>query len=220
MIDSTKLNSYIERYVRDFDNPGPDGKIWWKEEKYKWQAIRAFHDNWNLDADNIGEMLTRSLKPAYNLLETGSKRSRSMIVDMAHHEPETIRGMFQTLFNDSKEPTAIYSLIQDFKSSAESILQKHYLETDHHYQDENTISTYLWLWDPSKYYIYKISLLKVLASELAPDYKFVASSASYEQNLNNAFNLYQDIREAIIQNEELISFIDNHLQHDSLSFMT
>ena len=40
MIDSTKLNSYIERYVRDFDNPGPDGKIWWKEEKYKWHLLQ------------------------------------------------------------------------------------------------------------------------------------------------------------------------------------
>ncbi len=49
MINAEKLKPILEGYKSYL----PDH---WDDEKYKWEAIKYFQDNWNIDAPNFGKM--------------------------------------------------------------------------------------------------------------------------------------------------------------------
>ena len=42
MINRQKLSAALEEYKKDFDSE-------WQDEKYKWQAVKCFQDNWDID---------------------------------------------------------------------------------------------------------------------------------------------------------------------------
>ena len=70
-----------------------------------------------------------------------------------------------------------------------------------HYQNENSISTYLWLRYPDKYYIFKLSEVKVVASELESDYRF--KKGAYADNIHNFYALYNEICAELQKDDEL-----------------
>ena len=41
MINRQKLSAALEEYKKDFDSE-------WQDEKYKWQAVKCFQDNWDI----------------------------------------------------------------------------------------------------------------------------------------------------------------------------
>ena len=49
-MDINIINSFIAEYKSDFQRLD-------SEERYKWEAIKCFQDNWNPDAENFEEML-------------------------------------------------------------------------------------------------------------------------------------------------------------------
>ncbi len=55
MINRQKLSAALEEYKKDFDSE-------WQDEKYKWQAVKCFQDNWDIDAGDFVAMLAKSLK--------------------------------------------------------------------------------------------------------------------------------------------------------------
>ena len=73
------------------------------------------------------------------------------------------------LFDETKD---VYERIEAFKMQSSIMLEKYGNGAGQHYQYENAISTYLWLRYPDKYYIFKLSEVKVVASELESDYRF------------------------------------------------
>ena len=48
MIDESALQDYLTEYKEAFVS-----EIW-PDEKYKWQAVQHFQDNWDLGADDLG----------------------------------------------------------------------------------------------------------------------------------------------------------------------
>ena len=46
MINLGKLTPVLDGYKKYFP-------IHWNDEKYKWEAIKYFQDNWNIDAENF-----------------------------------------------------------------------------------------------------------------------------------------------------------------------
>ncbi|MFR2691975.1 MAG: hypothetical protein ACLTBV_13515 [Enterocloster bolteae] len=60
----------------------------------------------------------------------------------------------------------------NFKQKSNSLLERYGNGAAQHYQHENAICTYLWLRYPDKYYIYKLSEIKAVSSELESDYTF------------------------------------------------
>ena len=61
MINRQKLSAALEEYKKDFDSE-------WEDEKYKWQAVKCFQDNWDIHAVDFVAMLAKSLKKTANLL--------------------------------------------------------------------------------------------------------------------------------------------------------
>ncbi len=130
----------------------------WNDEKYKWVAVKHFQDNWDIDSINFAPMLEESFSMASNLLQGGMYYANKMICEFANTDPEKVRKMFRSLYDES---TPLAERITAFRSSSdEFIAARLNNEPDrvkglHHYQDLRAISVYLSFRYPEKYFLYK-----------------------------------------------------------------
>ena len=158
---------------------------WWNGEKYKWEAIQCFQENWDVNAPDFAGMLKRSLAKAGNLLRSRNSSPEGMIVGFAKAAPEEVRTMFIALYDESRD---VVERIGAFKGQSAVLLQKYGNGAVQHYRYENTISTYLWLRYPDKYYIYKLREAKAAAGALNAGYRF--KKGAYAGNLRNFQRFY------------------------------
>lgn len=200
MIDKSRLKDVLAAYKRDFV------PLEWTEEKYKWEAIKCFQDNWDVNADDFADMLHRSLSKTYNLLDSGNYFPRRMIELFAKVAPDEVRAMFIDLYDESKD---VYDRMKGFKDQAKIMLEKYGNGVKNHYQTENAISVYLWLRYPDKHYIYKFSEAEMTSDTLGSDY--VIKEGAYEENIRNAIRMYDEIREEIKLDTELLDIFHSQL---------
>lgn len=200
MFDKFRLQEALSKYKQDFVSTQ------WSNEKYKWEAVKFFQDNWDVNAADFAEMLTRSLSKTYNLLASMNNFPAKMIEGFAKTAPEEVRAMFIALFDESND---VVSRIIEFKDKASVLLEKYGNGAGQHYQYENAVSTYLWLRYPDKYYIYKYGEVKAVADELESEYRF--KKGAYADNLRNFFALYDEICEEIKRDNSLAGLLKSQL---------
>ena len=200
MFEQFRLTEVLVQYKQNFVS-----KLW-GEEKYKWEAVKWFQDNWDVNAPDFAEMLNRSLDKTYNLLASANNFPKGMIVGFAKSAPEEVRAMFLSLYDESKD---VYERINAFKMQSTVRLEKYGNGAAQHYQYENAISTYLWLRFPDKYYIYKFGEVKTVASELESDYRF--KKGAYADNIRNFLKLYDEISVALKEDTELVNLFQSQL---------
>ena len=192
MFDEFRLKEALVSYKRDF------AQKLWPNEKYKWQAVKCFQLNWDVNATDFAEMLKKSLSATANLLASVNNFPARMIQKFAEIVPEEVRAMYIELFDESKD---VYERINSFKLKSSLLLERYGNGAAQHYQNENSISTYLWLRYPDKYYIFKLSEVKVVASELESDYRF--KKGAYADNIHNFYALYNEICAELQKDDEL-----------------
>jgi 5-methylcytosine-specific restriction protein B len=192
MFDEFRLKEALVSYKRDF------AQKLWPNEKYKWQAVKCFQLNWDVNATDFAEMLKKSLSATANLLASVNNFPARMIQKFAEIVPEEVRAMYIELFDESKD---VYERINSFKLKSSILLERYGNGAAQHYQNENSISTYLWLRYPDKYYIFKLSEVKVVASELESDYRF--KKGAYADNIHNFYALYNEICAELQKDDEL-----------------
>ncbi len=200
MFDQFRLKEVLAQYKRNFVSTQ------WGNEKYKWEAVKWFRDNWDVNAQNFPEMLNRSLDKTFNLLASNNNFPKGMIVGFAKAAPEEVRAMFIALFDESKD---VFERMNAFKMQSSILLEKYGNGAAQHYQYENAISTYLWLRYPDKYYIYKFGEVKTVASELEADYRF--KKGAYADNIRNFLRLYDEISLALKEDTELVNLFQSQL---------
>lgn len=200
MFDKFRLKDVLVKYKQDFVSTQ------WGNEKYKWEAAKCFQDNWDVNAADFADMLTRSLAKTYNLLASMNNFPARMITGFAKTAPEEVRSMFLALFDEIKD---VYERIDAFKMQSSVLLEKYGNGAGQHYQYENAISTYLWLRYPDKYYIYKFGEIKAVADELESDYRF--KKGAYADNIRNFYKLYDEICKELKQDTELVNLLRSQL---------
>lgn len=203
MFNKSILEKVLAQYKQDFV------LTQWKNENYKWKAVKQFQDNWDVNASDFSEMLSRSLEKTYNLLASANNFPKGMMSEFAKAAPEEVRAMFIALFDESRD---VFERMDEFKHQSSVLLEKYENGAAQHYQYENAISTYLWLRYPDKYYIYKFSEVKTVASELESDYQF--RKGAYAENIRNFLNLYDEISAALKEDAELVNLLHSHLTDD------
>lgn len=200
MFDKFRLKDVLAHYKQNFVSTQ------WGNEKYKWEAVKWFQDNWDVNAQNFPEMLSRSLDKTFNLLASINNFPRRMIVSFSRAAPEEVRAMFIALFDENKD---VYERINAFKLQSSILLERYGNGVAQHYQYENAISTYLWLRYPDKYYIYKFGEVKNVANELETDYRF--KKGAYADNIHNFLRLYDEISLALKEDTELVNLFRSQL---------
>lgn len=200
MFDQSILKDVLAKYKQDFV------PMEWGNEKYKWIAVRCFQDNWDVNAPDFADMLSRSLAKTYNLLASMNNFPASMIQEFAKTAPEEVRAMFIALFDESRD---VYERIKAFKAQSAVLLKKYGNGAAQHYQRENAVTTYLWLRYPDKHYIYKFTEIKAVAEKLKNDYRF--KKGAYADNIRNFYKFYDEICEELKQDSELVQLFRSQL---------
>lgn len=200
MFDQFRLKDVLAQYKQSFVSTQ------WGNEKYKWEAVKWFQDNWDVNASDFPEMLSRSLDKTFNLLASNNNFPKGMIVGFAKAAPEEVRAMFIALFDESQD---VFERMNAFKMQSSILLEKYGNGAAQHYQYENAISTYLWLRYPDKYYIYKFGEVKTVSSELESDYRF--KKGAYADNIRNFLKLYDEISVALKEDTELVNLFQSQL---------
>lgn len=208
MIDQEKLKETLKAYKKDFSGN------WWKDEKYKWEAVRWFQDHWDIEAADFPTMLESALEKTGNLLTAANFFPRRMIIEMSGWAPEEMRALFRALFDESSD---VVERILTFKAAADELFhaygnQERLGNTKKGYstyQSEYAVSTYLWLRFPDTYYVYKFSIASAAAKVLNADYHFV--QGRYRENLRNFFAFYDEIRSEVKKDSQLAELLNSRL---------
>lgn len=157
-IDSVFFVNLVSLYKKNFS----EHRFGKSYEIYKWEAVKCFQDNWDIEAPDFAQMLKASLAKTANLLSSARFFPKKMIELFSEDVPEKVRLMFRNLFDEQKP---LLERVEAFELTAEEMLQA-YPDYGASYQTPNAISTYLWLRYPEKYYIYKYSIIKEVAKNL------------------------------------------------------
>ena len=203
MFDQKKCERALADFKQDFVGRQ------WPNEKYKWEAVKWFQDHWDVNAPDFAGMLTESLKKTYNLLASMNNYPRRMIEGYAKGTPEDVRAMFIALFD---ETTDVWERIDAFKRKADELKTRLSPDVGQHYQNENAITTYLWLRYPDKYYIYKLSEIRATNKALNGSYSF--RRGDYAGNIRSFMAFYDEICEALRQDSELVAMIKSQLSEE------
>lgn len=198
-IDKEKFEELKTNYLNDFDNYIPD-------EIYKWEAIKVFNDNWDLNVPNeeFANMVEKSLKESDNILMANRYYPYSTLLTFSRKEPETVRKMFEVLFDETED---LYNRINNFVNKSDELLDKYLEEGKSHYQDMHVISVYLGFKYPNKYYLFKSQANKNVLKYLGID----ISDSDKIKELINYFNICNEIHKLIIKDDRITEKLDSSL---------
>ena len=88
------LIKVIKTYKKSFDR-------WFPEDVYKWKASKTYKENWNLDSDDVLDMINKAFADTNNLLMSNMYFPFGMIKGFTEKEPETVRSMFYNLYDET-----------------------------------------------------------------------------------------------------------------------
>ena len=148
---SDKLKFIIGKYKENFATVD-------KQERYKWQAVSWYKQYWDLDATDFAQMVTVAFEKADNLLASGMYYAYKMLTEFANADPEKVREIFRTLYDESIPFADRYDT---FRGECDSYIKQLKAQTGkdyNHYQDLHAISVYLFFEYPEKYFIYKSTM--------------------------------------------------------------
>ena len=216
MIDNNELDKLLLKYKESFPTRFKE------DEGYKWQAVAWFQKYWNLDAEDFGEMFKIATEKTFNLLASNHHFPKAMIGEFIKSAgTEVVREMFTILFDETKD---LAERIAYFIETSDNNLTKYFGDKyASHFQNLNSISTYLWLRFPDKYYIYRYSeykrLLEILKSTA------IAETGNNPENLLRAYQVYGEVNTRLLSDTECKSLLnacldDSYYADPNLNTMT
>ena len=178
-----------------------------KDEKYKWEAVKHFQDNWDIDAEDFGAMFKKATQKAGNLLASVSSFPRGMILEFAKADKEATRQMFRNLYDESID---LAQRIDDFVKASEDMRARYNDGTwKNHYQNTNAISVYLWLRYPDKYYIYKYEIYSDVSKEFESDFR---PKLRYSvNNIVGGYAMYDELCRYLQADKDIRKMLDSLL---------
>ena len=85
MFDKFRLKAALDEYKKRF------AQTQWPDEKYKWEAVKCFQVNWDVNADDFTGMLTKALSQTANLLASVNNFPARMITKFAETAGEEVQ---------------------------------------------------------------------------------------------------------------------------------
>lgn len=202
MIDRKKFDKLVKEYQNYFTNhKGENGESYWEEEEFKWRGIKTFQDNWDIEAEDLSDMIKRSLNGVSHMMVSQARFPEGMIEGFAEQEPDTVRAMFKDLFDESKD---IVERFHSFKQKSADLLERVGNGAKNHFQDERTIALYLWLRYPDKYYVYQYTQTRNLSIALGSDHRII--KGRLDSNIREWLALYNEVTELMKQKPEVRSW--------------
>jgi len=172
-------------------------------ELYKWSVIKNFKDTWDIESKDFATMLENSLQPvSCNLWTAFNYLPRKMITSIAKNNPEDVRSMFVTLFDENKDLSERISL---FQTKAKELTDQ--INPDKKfssYQDKRAICVYLALMYPEKYYLFKHEMYVKFCNITGLRDKPKKSKKGNNEILFDYFDLCNEVRDELTKDTDLI----------------
>lgn len=200
-INHSKFQDAISGYKKYFP-------VHISDEIYKWKAVKHFQDHWDIDAPEFLAMFLEATSAFDNLLTSMNHFPRLMVKEMCESEPETVREMFRSLFDESE---SLEVRVVAFRDQADRIREQYWPEKSH-YQDFNSISTYLWARYPEKYYLYKYS--EIRATTRALDSNYIVRKGADIAGFKQAIAFFDLLRAEIQKDPDIRQMLDSVLTAD------
>ena len=194
------LKHYINEYKLNFSRVN-------KQELYKWQAVKCFQDNWDIEAEDFSQMLLNSLNKTKNLLDSGRYFPLRMLAQYANKKPEQVRQVFIKLYNEDID---LYERIKNFQAEINQINGKLFSEKKS-YQDIRAIIVYLVLRFPERYFFYKFKMFKQFSEKLQLIYK---PKTGLLENIGHYNSLCEIIRHELSLDKELLKLHSDRITND------
>ncbi len=193
--NAKQIETLIPLYLEEIKKPDYD-------EVYKWKALIHFQKTFDLEAENFPVMLKDALSLAKNLLTSSYYFAYKMITRFAEAYQEETKSAFENLFDETLD---LSDRIKDFKIFGKAKIKE--LEPGkklNDYQDDGTISVYLFMRYPEKYCPYK-------AKKIGEFVKRMGIKLPDNQHLVRYFDLIGELRELLILNHEYKTQFENNL---------
>ena len=179
---------------------------YWNDEKYKWIAVEHFQKHWNIDAPDFAEMVAEAFSRAKNLLAGGMYYAYGMLCDLAKQDPEKMRSLFRTLYN---EDMPLGDRLKIWWATCDEMLkvfQENAAEPQKakkHYQDLRAVCVYLSFRYPDEYYLFKDKMYQSF-KKLIGYQEISKETQSSLRRYDNFSRMCDEVLEAIKSDEDLL----------------
>ena len=207
MIDYERLNQILTQYKANFSS-------WWDLREngqvplFKWKAVSHFQKNWDINAENFGRMFEEATRKSFYLL-TFPDRGKDIILKLSQNDDSATRELFRELYD---ETVALPLRVKTFMNSAKEMWRRHPDGEGSCRQTIRIISTYLWLHDPDKYYIYQYDIVSNSALYLRFNRPILRNGSA--ESMLTGYELYNEIRKAVKEDDSVAELIRPHLSFD------
>jgi hypothetical protein len=180
------------------------------DEIYKWEALKNFQDNWNIEAEDFKTIYDNSFysKVTGNLWANPHWFPKAVMLQFIEKDKERVRQMFRDLFNEDEN---IDKRIERFVFNCDQLRDEVYGKDNgknHFHDGQRMVSLYLAFRFPEKYAIYKYTEFKKFMEVVKA--KNVPTTGEYERFFKVVRTIY-----AILKNDnELISLHQSLLEDD------
>lgn len=181
------------------------------DEIYKWDAVRYFQDNWDVDEDNFGTMFENAVSQGYSLTTMNGQPVEG-IIESAKYDEETVRNMFREFFaEDGGDLKIREEKLQDFIDQSEELRRQFAKDQWRYAQDYMSATAYLAMYSPDDNYLYHPEAVQRL-SEYIEIGKDVGNGKNF--SLIKYYHFCDQIRECIEEDKEILS-LHHHFLRDS-----
>ena len=205
-MNTANLKSLLQNYMDNFAVINDDKN----EEYYKWEAVKHFKDNWDIDAEDFAEMFKESVRLTYNLINNHIVQPTNGIVKLAERPEltEQVRSAFEKLFQEDDDIDARQDQIHAFIDEINGLLNEHEPGKWKYTQDMRTCIFYLSLMYPDRNYMFKATQAKefMYCIEYGDDF---GSGESF--SLKKYYNMCDLLVEEIKNCPELIEMHENRM---------
>lgn len=189
--DMTLFNAKVNEYCADLPKH-------WKDEKFKWEAVKQFQDNFDIDATDLADNLDKSINKR---VMAGPTAPRYMLVNLTKFDPITMKQALIDLFDKTK---ALPGRLKAFLDTCNNVKDAVNASGTNSYgssgQSNNSAMDLLALRYPDDYFGYRLNIASFVNKFFDMGYPLTNKQSN---RILDSENLHKEIRDLLIQNNNL-----------------
>lgn len=203
MFSKEKFDEKKEKFKRFLQKGGQ------LNERYKWTALGAFEENWNIGATDMATMIDKSFVQGEGerLWSDKNNSAKSVMVEFAQMSPDITRDIFEDIYRETSDVVLRMDRFVYHCDQMLADLQRTRPSANFHYHDDFVmISYYLMMKFPDLYTIYNYVNFKSLLTSLG------AKSMPALKEIDRYFKVTRIFQKFLCQDEELVELYKEYLE--------
>ena len=203
-MNKENLDKIINNYIQDISNIYNEEH----DELFKWRAVKHFKDNWNIESENFAEMFKNATSETSVFVNNNTVQPLNGLIKVAEKEPQAVKEIFQKLDEcNSKSIRERHFVVEECLKFANDKVKEYFGDSWKYKQEKRTIIFYMTLLNPDDNYFYKSTEAMDMARCIG--YDDLSTGSNFK--LESYYNMCEQIKDYIKQNEELLKIHNSYL---------